>query len=269
MRIHRTHTDIPAHRVTAPPAWRVLAGMAAAALLATGCGSPQAPAASGTAQAATPAAAGAPHPTAARATAANPAPSGDAGGLAGRTGELTNPDNPTMVFLYHDLAGIAAPIDQWVEKDNRVTFARGPDKATQRTVVRNELQAGMAGVRGVGVIHLTLNGRLSDYDPTYGEFTIGALSPGSVVTFKAFNEQVGVKFANGLTAQTWAVPADKAHAIEDLIGRNASISLEIALRIDKVQPGPGGGTIIADVMSYQMRDPRGGTIIGRVQLAGK
>jgi hypothetical protein len=269
MRTHRTNTDIPAHRATLPSGWQVLASVAAATLLASGCGASQAPAATGTAQAATPAAAGAPRTTAARAAAADPAPAGDTGGLAGRTGELTNPDNPTMVFLYHDLAGIAAPIEQWVENDNRVRFARGPDKAAQRTVVRSELQAGMAGVRGVGVIHLTLNGRLSDYDPAYGEFTIDALSPGSVVTFKAFNENVGLKFANGLDAQTWAVPADKAHAIEDLIGRNAGISLEIALRIDKVQPGPGGGTIIADVMSYQMRDPRGGTTLGRVQVAAE
>lgn len=267
MRTHRTNTDIPAHRATLPTGWQVVASVAAAALLVAGCGTSQAPAASAGAQAATPAAAAAPRAAAGQATAAGPA--GDPGSLAARTGELTNPDNPTMVFLYHDLAGIALPIDQWVENDSRVYLARGPDKAAQRTVVRNELQAGMAGVRGVGVIHLTLNGQLSDYDPTYGEFTIGALSPGSVVTFKAFNEQVGLKFANGLTAQTWAVPADKAHAIEDLIGRNAGISLEIALRIDKVQPGPGGGTIIADVTSYQMRDPRGGTIIGRVQLAGK
>lgn len=268
MRTYHANTDIPARRATMAFAWRVVACMIAAALLMAGCGAAQAPASSGTAQAATPAAAGAPR-VAARGTAAGPAPTGAAGSLAARTGELTNPDNPTMVFLYHDLAGIALPIDQWVEDDNRVRSARGLDKAAQRTVVRNELQAGMAGVRGVGIIHLTLNGNLSEYDPTYGEFTIGALSPGSVVTFNAFNENVGLKFANGLTAQTWPVPTDKAHVIEDQIGRNANISLEVALKITKVQPGPGGGTIVADVMSYQMRDPRGGTIIGRVQVAAK
>lgn len=265
MPTQRTDPRAPRHR-TAPPDHRhIVASVATVALLVAGCGTSQAPEAPGVAQAATPAAAAAPRTAAGRATTA----AGDAGSQAARTGELTNPDNPTMVFLYHDLAGIAAPVDLWVEKDNRVAFARGPDKAAQRTVVRNELQAGAAGVRGIGIIHLTLNAQLSDYDPTYGEFTIGALSPGSVVTFKAFGEEVGLKFANGLDAQTWAVPADKAHEIEDLVGRNAGISLEITLKVDKVQPGPGGGTIIADVVSYQMRDPRGGTIIGRVQVVGR
>lgn len=42
-------------------------------------------------------------------TAAAAVPGSD---IATRKGELTNPDNPTMVFLYYDLAGIAPPIDQ-------------------------------------------------------------------------------------------------------------------------------------------------------------
>ena len=49
-------------------------------------------------------------------------------GLGGRTGELINPENSTMVFLYYDLAGLTPPIDNWVEQDNRVQFAQPLDK---------------------------------------------------------------------------------------------------------------------------------------------
>ena len=48
-------------------------------------------------------------PTAAAPTAGLP-PAAPADRLAGRTGELTNPDNPTMLYLYYDLAGITPPI---------------------------------------------------------------------------------------------------------------------------------------------------------------
>ncbi len=163
-------------------------------------------------------------PTAAPSAAAAPADAtttpASAGGLAARTGELTNPDNATMVFLYYDLAGITPPIDQWVEQHTRVRYANAADKAAQRATVKAALQAGMAAVHEVGVIHLTSNASLSSYDPTYGEFTVGGLSPGSVYTFSAQGQTVSLKFDNGLAAQSWSVPKDQAQAIVDKIGNN-------------------------------------------------
>ena len=73
--------------------------------------------------------------------AAAPPPSGS-GAFAGRTGQLVNPDESTMVFLYYDLAGIQPPIDRWVEDDNRVRMAPAIDKAATRATVRAELEAG-------------------------------------------------------------------------------------------------------------------------------
>lgn len=63
-----------------------------------------------------------------------------------------------MVFLYLDLAGIAPPIDDWVEKDSRVLYGPASGKAAQRGVVKAELSAGLAAVRHVGAIRLSLNG---------------------------------------------------------------------------------------------------------------
>ena len=96
-------------------------GLALAVLLLAGCG--KSPAA--------PTAATAGEPAAAATTPAQPA-GADAGGLAGRRGTLNDPDNATMVFLYYDLAGIAPPVDQWVEADQRVRYAPGADKAARR-----------------------------------------------------------------------------------------------------------------------------------------
>jgi hypothetical protein len=186
--------------------------------------------------------------------------------FAGRTGELNNPDHSTMVFLYHDLSGIKPSIDDWVEKDSRVQSARAMDKPSQRDKVRVELESGLAAVRGIGVIRLSLSAGLSDYDPTYGEFTVQALAPSSVVTFDAFGEKVSLQFGNGKTAQTWRVPAADAQTIRDKIGYNG-VNLSALVKIKAVQPGPGGGTITADVLEYELREgSRSALIVGRVKV---
>jgi hypothetical protein len=186
-----------------------------------------------------------------------------------RKGELLNPDNNTMVFLYHDLAGLAPPIDSWVEKDNRVTFAQPIDKAAARKTVRAEIEAGLAAVRDAGRIRLTLaNANLSDYDPTYGEFTIRALAPSSEVSFAAFGEDVKLRFANSRAVQTWKVPADEAQAIRDKVGLGGggfgNVELDLLLQVKSVQPGSAGGTLLTDVLEYELRDSRSGATLHRV-----
>ncbi len=238
------------------PGTPVSIGLALAALLLAGCGQP--PAASGTATAVGGAAAAAAMP----AQAAAPAAAGT-GNLAGRSGTLNNPDNATMVFLYYDLAGIPPPVGQWVEADQRVRYAPGADKAARRAAVRAEFEAGLAAVRGIGALQLTVQANLSSYDPTYGEFTVGALSPGAVYTFKAQDQTVNLKFDNALAAQSWSVPKDQAQAIVDRIG-NDSLLLDASVHIRKVLPGPGGGTVVAHVDSWRLRDSRSGNTVARV-----
>lgn len=188
-------------------------------------------------------------------------------GLGGRTAELVNPDNNAMVFLYHDLAGIVPPIDRWVEEDNRVKYVPALDKPAARTSVRAELEAGVAAVKGVGVIRLSLNSaNLSDYDPTYGEFTVRALSPSSVIPFDALGQKVQIRFGNGKYAQIWRVPAAEAQVIRDRLAMGNNVELDVLLAIKSVVPGPASGTITADVVEYELRETRGGTTLARVQM---
>lgn len=249
-----------------------LLGPTIAVLLLTACGQStpdaNAPGAAATTGSAAPAAA-APATTAASsgaAPAATAAPPSGSGTFAGRTGQLVNPDDSTMVFLYYDLAGIQPPIDRWVEDDSRVKMAQPIDKAATRAAVRAELEAAGAAVRGVGVIRVTMNANLSDYDPTYSEFTVRALAPSSVLTFSTLGQKVEVGFNNGLTAQIWKVPAEEAQAIRDKIGYTRNVSVNALLGITSVQPGPGGGRISANVLEYELREDTTGTTLARVNV---
>lgn len=188
--------------------------------------------------------------------------------LSGRTGELVNPDDATIVLLYYDVAGIEPPIDQWVANDHRIALAPGAQKAELRKTIRAELESAARAVRGIGLLRLTMNAKLSEYDPTYGEFSVRALAPSSVIEFRAMNQKVSLKFSNGQTAQIWRVPPADAQIIKDKIGPYRSdISLDASLVITGVNPSPGGGTITVDVIEYEMRGGRDGMLIGRVQVA--
>lgn len=187
-------------------------------------------------------------------------------GLPGRNRELINPDNSTVVFLYYDLAGLPLPIDNWVEEDNRVQFAQPLEKAERRKAVRAEFESAAAAVRGVGALRLTMNANLSDYDPTYGEFTVRALAPSSVITFNDLGQKVELRFANGRTAQIWRVPQADAQVIRDKVGHFGNVSLDVLLRITDVQPGPGGGTITTEIVEYQMQS-QGGLTLARIEIA--
>ena len=183
---------------------------------------------------------------------------------AGR--ELVNPDASTVVFLYYELAHLPLPIDTWVEEDSRVKFAPAPDKATHREAVRSELNAAAASVQGVGALRLTMNANLSEYDPTYGEFTVRALSPSSVVNFDALGQKVAVNFTNGRTAQIWRVAQAESQAVRDKISYNSNVEIDVLLRIASVLPGPGGGTIATDIVEYELRETQRGAVLARIKL---
>jgi hypothetical protein len=231
------------------------------AVLAAGCARKDAPAPANADGSAVPAAA-------ARQTTGSTVPIGaPAAALQGRKGELINPDSSTMVLLYYDLAGIPAPIEQWLDDDMRVRMAPATQKPASRTLVRQELESGIKSVQNVGSIRLSMHANLSEYDSTYGEFTVRALAPSSVVEFKAFGQTLALKFGNARAAQTWKVPATQAQGVRDRIGFSSDVSIDALLQIRDVHAAPEGGTITTDVIEYELRENRGGTLLGRVQLA--
>lgn len=211
---------------------------------------------------ATPASGGAPAATPAVAGAA------PAGNFEGRTLELANPDPSAMVFLYHDLAGVPLAIDQIVEEDYTVRYATGSEKAGKREQMKASLESGLAAVQGVGMIRLSANASMSAYDSTYGEFTIGALSPSSSFPFQAFGETVSLKFANAQQAQVWKVSPQEAQAISDKIRYMGNVNMDVLLKVLRVQPAPKGGTIITQVISYELRDQQSNATLGRVAVPG-
>ena len=179
-----------------------------------------------------------------------------------------NPAAETVVMLYHDLAKVAFPFDRVVAEDSRVSMAKAIDKQAQRDAVRAELEAGLASVSGVGSLRISMGANLSDYDPSYSEFTVRALAPSSVVTFDGYREHVELRFSNGLEAQTWKVPAAEAQLVRDKVGQFQGASVDVLLRITGVQPqAGGGGSIQTEIVEYELRADPSGERLARVRVA--
>lgn len=197
----------------------------------------------------------------------NAASAAPASPLASRQGELTNPEDTAMVMLYHDLAGLPAPIVRWVEADSRLQFAPGAQKAALREQITREFEAARDAVKGVGILRVTLaDAQLSDYDPGYGEYTIRALSPSSTIAYKALGTDVVLKFDNARTAQLWRVPPDEAQRVADTLGPYGRAALDLTLAVTGVVPGAAGGTLTTRITEYELRAQRGGQTLVRKTL---
>lgn len=187
-----------------------------------------------------------------------------------RSGELVNPDGNAMVLLYYQVAGLPVPVDRFVEADQRVKYASPMDKGARRQDVAAEVEAATAAVRGVGLIRLSLRSAdLSEYDPTYEEFSVQALSPGSTIPFDGFGQKVALRFANGKSAQVWRVPKAEVQQVLDKMSSRYGVAADVLLKVTGAQPAPGGGTITTDVLEYELRDGSNGVVVGRVTVAAK
>jgi hypothetical protein len=241
---------------------------ALAALIAlAGCGedAPQDAAPTGSVASGAPVASPDSASTASSIPVANPTPASPFGA---RAGELANPEDLAMVMLYHDLAGIPAPIARWVEADRRLQFAPGPQKAALREQITAEFEAARDAVKNVGILRITLaDAQLSDYDPGYGEYTLRALSPSSTITYKTLGTEVTLKFDNARAAQLWRVPSVEAQRVADTLGAYGRAALDLTLAVTGVIPGTAGGTLTTRIVEYELRAQRGGQTLARTTLS--
>jgi hypothetical protein len=188
----------------------------------------------------------------------------DVPSIAGRTTDLADPSAEQVVIVLHQLAALPLPLEEWAERDARVTGARGGDRAQQRAMVRAELEAIDAAMRQVGVLRLSIDGaRLSEYDAGYGEFTIGALAPSSTIPYRAFGREVAITFANAASVQTLSMPADSARVLLDAIGAYRDPAIDLVLALTGAIPDRQGGTVQARVVQYELRSPFGGGLLLR------
>ncbi|GGY37081.1 hypothetical protein [Parvularcula lutaonensis] len=180
-----------------------------------------------------------------------------------RTRQIDHPDPDMIGWIALDWLDRSAPLDEWARRDvesgrfgpGRINeFNRDEYTAQARTALEDQKKAGM----GVGRLRLSVNARLSDYDPTYEEFYLGALSPGSHLTYRPFGAYfpntlsagVRVEFANAREASVLSVTPAEAEAMIERLDNFRNVTLDLDLSILDVTPASQSAVIRTRIDRY-------------------
>jgi hypothetical protein len=63
------------------------------------------------------------------------------------------------------------------------------------------------------------------------------------------------------------VPQATSQEVRDKIRSVNDVTIDALVEVTRVQPAPAGGSIIADVVEYELRDGGTGVTVGRVKVA--
>lgn len=174
-----------------------------------------------------------------------------------RTRTVINPSAAEIVLLYHSLAGTRPPIERWIERSHRLTGANAPDKGQIRADMRAELESLAIAAASIARLRISLrDAGLSSYDPAYGEFTIAAMAPGSSIPFEEYGQKVDIRLDNAHIAQIWKIEPDRALEVQDKLGPYPRASIDVVLDLVDAVPVPGGGSITARIVEYEIQDAR-------------
>ncbi len=197
-----------------------------------------------------------------------------------RSGELTDPSGYDMYWVYVDWTGnhpdygaIAERIGISGGRYNGQTvneFNRADLVAQERA----RLESLGASARNIGFITTNIGGRLGDYDPGYGEFYIGPMTPGSSISFSPTNWQVlrevykgidilhvKLRLTNALDGYIWKTSAEDASRIIALLEQEGNVGRQIyaraRLKLLEVAVAGERPEMNAQVLSYTLHSKSG------------
>ncbi len=207
---------------------------------------------------------------------------------AERTGVLEDPDSFDVRRIYLDWSDEAPDLDGAAGRAVPPiggTFAGTPVNEFNRAALvaaeRERLEGLLDARRGIGTLVTDIGGRLSDYDPGYGEFYVDAFAPGSRFSFPMHADHeaeralpglhVTLELENALDAYVWTVAPDQAArliaTLEDEGNPGRRVIARTTVRLTGAQPDAGANRrLIGRITSYVLRTPDG-TPLREVTLA--
>lgn len=179
------------------------------------------------------------------------------------TRELAHPEDLQMVLLGYRLEGRQPPIEEWAAAQHRVTSANEFERAGVLAEERERLQAVYDGTEGVGLLRLSVDARISEYDGSRGGYYLDAFTPGSVFHFSARpapnpfrEEKIGLRIDNPGELNFWMLePA----AAQDVLARNNGqrhVTLDSRFRITDISRRSDGPVLSATLLGYTIVSSR-------------
>lgn len=178
---------------------------------------------------------------------------------------LRDPSGETAVWAFHHLAGSEPNFAPLVaERMRKVRDVNEFNRAEVMAAQEQQLRTEYAAAAGYTHMELNLNSQLSEYDPTYQEYYLSALGPGSYVSFHGHGERVDVRLINAEDGSVWPLPPQEAEKIAGMLGGyNRQVSLRLQLQITDATPTSGGGDIHARILRFSIYTPPRGNFAGK------
>jgi len=210
-------------------------------------------------------------------------------GQTARSGELTDPNVYDMYWVYVDWTGNHPDYEKAAERNVGMSGNTYDDQTVNEfnragfvEKERARLESLGASSRDIGFITTNIGGRLGDYDPGYGEFYVGPLTPGSSISFSPTNWQaarethkgidilhVKLRLTNALDGYVWKLSPEKAQEIIGLIEREGNPGRQIyartRLQIEGVAVAGDRPEMNARILSYTLHTEKG-TLLGEFDL---
>jgi len=215
--------------------------------------------------------------------------SGQKGGQTAQSGELVDPSGYDIYWVYVDWSGNHPDYAKAAERNAGIIGSTYNDQTVNEfnraefiEMERVRLQSLGASSRGIGFITTNIGGRLGDYDPGYGEFYVGPLTPGSSISFSPTGWQVAretykgidvlhvkLRLTNALDGYVWKVSPEKAQEIITLLEREGNPGRQIyaraRLQLDGIAVAGDRPEMNARVLSYTLHTEKG-TLLGEFDL---
>lgn len=167
-----------------------------------------------------------------------------------RGGELNDPSGYDMYWVYVDWTGNHPDYGEAAERNvgrSGNTFdGQTVNEFNRAGLVAQErarLESLGKSARNIGFVTTNIGGRLGDYDPGYGEFYIGPMTPGSFISFSPTNwpvlreaykgidiRHVKLRLTNALDGYIWKTSADEASRIIALLEQEGNVGRQIYAR---------------------------------------
>ncbi len=189
-----------------------------------------------------------------------------------RRGEIDYPDDETMTWIYYHWANIEPPIRELAKEivNKKSTYNTKINEFNRDDFILSEasaIQQRFNEAKDIGVINLNIRGSLSDYDTTYGEFYVGAFTPGAYFSFAGMGGiKVQLKLVNSQDANIWKVsPADAKEITNRFDSSFRGVTAITTIKLVKAKATAAGGVLEGKIISYVLSTNEG-VRLGQVAL---
>lgn len=155
--------------------------------------------------------------------------------------------------VYYGMTGLDPPRERWADEAlSSIDRSIGAEEAWKRANAQVEAQ--LNAMKDTRCITLRTAANPGDYDAGLGGVPFGAFAPDAYYPVGDYTTPINLTFQNAAAARVWNMPRERAAALR-ADSWWSSAGLVIRARLVAARPSGNGGTIEAEIVSFDLEPP--------------